>query len=168
MNQEEIVWSGSPSQIVNIKPFSICALAAGVALAAFFAMAESPFQASSVSSNAWGAIFGVLAAIGGFAFWKWLVVQNTRFEITTQRLRLKAGVLNKTTAELELYRVKDFRVDQPFFMRIFGLSNIILVSTDRTHPYVVIPAIPHGTELGDVIRENVESLRRNLGIREFG
>jgi membrane protein YdbS with pleckstrin-like domain len=138
MNQEEIVWSGSPSQLINIKTFAWCGLLCFLIIPIFIAL------------------------------WKWLVVRNTRFEITTQRLRVKAGVLNKTTAELELYRVKDFRVDQPLLLRMFGLSNIVLVSTDRTHPYVVIPAVPNGIELGDTIRENVEGLRRNLGIREFG
>lgn len=138
MNQEELIWSGSPSQIVNIKAFTLCFLLCFLIVPIFIAA------------------------------WKWLVVRNTKFEITSQRLRVRAGVLNKTTAELELYRVKDFRVDQPLFLRMFGLSNIILVSTDRTHPYIVIPAVPNGLELGDTIRDNVENLRRNLGIREFG
>lgn len=76
------------------------------------------------------------------------------------------GVLNKNLGELELYRVRDYKLDQPFFLRLFSLSNIVLETSDKSHPTVVIKAIPDGEELREQFRTNVEACRTRKGVRE--
>lgn len=167
MAQEELIWSGRPSQAVNSKTFIPCGLSCVLAVVTGFRLSGRPPQLFNSKTFLLCFLFCFLIVPIFIAVWKWLVVRNTVIEITTQRLNIRAGVLNKSTAELELYRVKDFQIDEPLFLRMFGLSNILLVSTDRTQPNVVIPAVPNGLELSDAIREHVENLRRNLGIHEF-
>lgn len=81
MSQEENVWSGTPSQVVNFGAFII-----------------------------WGLLFFLVFPLF-IILWKWLVVKNTKYEITTERLRTRHGVLSKKTDELELYRVKDYKME---------------------------------------------------------
>ncbi|MDP3843271.1 MAG: PH domain-containing protein [Oxalobacteraceae bacterium] len=130
MSQEQAVWSGTPSQVVNLGTYILCILFLWLVIPAFILL------------------------------WKWLVVRNTQYELTTQRLRLRTGVLNKETSALELYRVKDFTVDQPLFLRLFSVANIILETSDKSHPTVVIRAVPDAEALASTIREHVEVMRR--------
>jgi hypothetical protein len=76
------------------------------------------------------------------------------------------GVLSKTTNELELFRVKDFRLDQPFILRLVGLSNIVLITSDRTNKYVVIKGVKDGKSLIEEIRTLVDKRRDEKGVVE--
>ena len=137
MGEERTVWMGTPSQVVNLGSYILLGL--------FFWLVIP--------------LFVIL--------WKWLVVKNTKYELTTQRLRMRHGVLNKNTDELELYRVRDYRLDQPFFLRIFSLGNIILQTSDRTHPRVELKAITNGEEMRELLRTYVEECRTRKGVREL-
>ena len=140
MSPREIdVWSGSPSQITNFKAYAVCVLMA---------------------------LTGVGIFVGvPYAFWRYLVVKNQRFEITTQRIRFRKGVLSKHIDELELYRVKDTRFDQPFFLRIFGLGNIIVISSDSTDPILKINAIKDSKNIREKLRDLVEDQRYQKRVR---
>lgn len=136
MAEEKKVWSGTPSQVINLGTFILCGL--------FFWLLFPLF----------------------IALWKWLEVKNVKYELTNQRLRTRYGVLNKKADELELYRVRDYKLEQPFFLRLFSLGNVILITSDKSTPVVVIKAIPNGEELREKIRRYVEECRTRKGVRE--
>lgn len=138
-SQETDIWSGSPSQITNFKAYAVCAL---------------------IALTGVGIFVGV-----PYAFWRYLVVKNQRVEITTQRIRFHKGVLSKHIDELELYRVKDTRFDQSFFLRIFGLGNIIVISSDSTDPTVKINAIKDAKNIREKLRNLVEDQRNQKRVR---
>jgi membrane protein YdbS with pleckstrin-like domain len=131
MATENTVWTGGPSQVENTGVFIICAV-----LAVF--------------------TFGISLLYAG---WRYQVTKNHRYELTTQRLMTHSGVLSKINDELELFRVKDTRYVQPFFLRLFGLGNVILVSNDISSPLVVISAITGARELREQIRTLVDERR---------
>ena len=135
--EERTVWQGTPSQVINLGSFILLGL--------FFWLVIP--------------LFVIL--------WKWLVVKNMKYELTTERLRLRHGVFNKKLDELELYRVRDYKLDQPFFLRIFSLGNIILQTSDRSHPTVVIQAVPEAENLREQLRTYVEACRTRKGVREL-
>jgi uncharacterized membrane protein YdbT with pleckstrin-like domain len=137
MAEERTVWLGTPSQIINLGAF--------VLLGLFFWLVIP--------------LFVIL--------WKWLVVKNTKYELTTERLRMRHGVFNKDTDELELYRVRDYKLHQPFFLRLFSLGDIVLQTSDKSHPHVVIKAIPGGEDLREKLRTYVEECRTRKGVREL-
>ena len=70
------------------------------------------------------------------------------------------------TDELELYRVRDYKFEQPFFLRLFSLGNIVLQTSDKSDPQVVLSAIPNGEELREKLRTHVEACRMKKGVRE--
>ncbi|MFZ9051298.1 MAG: PH domain-containing protein [Steroidobacteraceae bacterium] len=137
MAEEREVWFGSPSQVLNLGTFILMGL--------FFWLVIPLF----------------------IILWKWLVIKTTKYEITTERVRTRRGVFNKETEELELYRVRDYRLEQPFFLRIFSLGNIILQTSDRSHPDMVLRAIPNGERLREELRTHVEACRLAKRVREI-
>lgn len=136
MAEEREVWSGTPSQVINLPTFVICVLLFFLVIPVFYAL------------------------------WRWLVVKMTKYELTTERLRTRYGVLNRKTDELELYRVRDYKFDQPFYLRIFSLGNVALTTSDKSHPLVVIRAIQNGEQLREQIRTHVEACRVAKRVRE--
>src|SRR5262245_61377336 len=114
MQDEILVWSGRPSQILNMGTYIICGLLSLTIV--------------------------LLPITAPIAIWKYLVVRNRKYELTSQRLICHSGVLSKKANELELYRVKDIQFDQPFFLRIFSLANIMIFSADETSPLIKLEA----------------------------
>jgi len=136
---EALLWSGRPSQVVNLPMFL-----AAIALC-------------------WLVIPVVVA------LWRFLEVRFTGYELTSERLRRTSGVLSRVTEEIELYRVKDTRLHEPLWLRVFRRGDIELVASDVTTPRLVIRAIPIATarELRETIRGLVEGLRGRKGVREI-
>ena len=98
-----------------------------------------------------------------------IVYLRTRFtiyELTEERFREKTGVLSQKIEELELYRVRDYTVEKPFIMRLFGLGNLILVTSDKTNPKIYLYAIRNVESVRDIFRKNVEATRKRTGTKE--
>ena len=114
--------------------------------------------------------------IVSFILWSWtllipiIIYLKTRFtvyEVTDQRIKLKTGILNQEIDECELYRVRDYKVIKPFFQRIFGLGRIELVTSDRSNSNINLNGIKDPENLYNLIRDNVEIIRRKTGTREL-
>jgi uncharacterized membrane protein YdbT with pleckstrin-like domain len=160
---ERTVWKGTPSQVINLPQYLLWGAAFVVLVVAGAFIVQSMDQVPSVAF----ALLLVLAAIPWcIAGWKWLVLKNTEYELTTQRLRTRTGVLNKHLNELELYRVRDYKLEQPFFLRLFSLSTVTLETSDRSNPLLVLRAIRHGEDLREQLRNYVEEARMRRGVRE--
>jgi uncharacterized membrane protein YdbT with pleckstrin-like domain len=66
-----------------------------------------------------------------FAIWNWLQVRCTKLILTNHRIIMSAGVFSKLTHEIELYRIRDVIVEEPFLYRLFGLGHVVVYSTDN-------------------------------------
>ncbi|MEK6231918.1 MAG: PH domain-containing protein [Luteolibacter sp.] len=152
MTEETTFWKGSPSQWLNIGPFSVAILlAAGITVGGvFFAPA-----------------FIALIIPAAYALWRYLTVRCQTFEVTTERLRITKGVINQNIDEVELYRVKDMVVERKWWMRLTGLGNVHLQTSDRSLPHVDIPAITDCIGLREELRKLVEAMRDKKRVREM-
>lgn len=101
------------------------------------------------------------------AAWKWLVIRCTGYELTSERLRLRHGVLNRKVEQLELYRVRDYRLEQPIWLRPLGLAHVILTTADQSHPVIHLRAIAEGEALMEKLRTAVEACRARKGVRDL-
>jgi uncharacterized membrane protein YdbT with pleckstrin-like domain len=138
MIHERIIFKGNPSQIPNIGYYLLCI------------------------------ILAPLLGLGVIMFLvRYLETKFTKFEITNERIIQQNGVLSRRTNETELYRVKDIILDEPFFLRIFGLSNVLIVTSDRTSPLILVNAIENGGIIRRELREAVELRRDKKGVREM-
>ena len=148
-SQETLIWRGTPSNWTNFGTYFFCLLlAAGVVAGYYFVTPPRPLI-----------LLGLVVPV----LWilvRWLAIRCHRYEITT-------GLLSRKTNELELYRVRDYSVDEPFWLRLVGCGNVVLVTSDRTTPSFVLRAVPHAATLKDQIRTHTERMRQRRGVREL-
>ena len=95
-----------------------------------------------------------------------LSVMGTEYTVTNERILLKRGLLSTKEEQLELYRVKDIRREQPFLLGLRNLVNLQIITSDPTHPSIELEAVPADLNLRDRIREAVETRRDEKGVKE--
>jgi uncharacterized membrane protein YdbT with pleckstrin-like domain len=134
---EETIWRGSPSQKKDIGLYILCVLFCWLIVPIFIGLARF-FQ-----------------------------TKCHVFELTSERLKMTEGVFSKKTETLELYRVKDIEVRQPFIFRTLGIENIVLTTSDASSPVVHLDAIPKAVGLADKLRNQVEIIRQQKRVREI-
>jgi uncharacterized membrane protein YdbT with pleckstrin-like domain len=98
---------------------------------------------------------------------RYLQTKNHVFELTNERLKITEGIFSKVTETLELYRVKDIEVLQPFWYRILGLENIKVNTSDLSSPVIFLEGIPQNVGLADKLRNQVETIRMQKKVREI-
>ena len=98
--------------------------------------------------------------------WIYLTTRFTKYELNSERLIIKRGILSQNIEETELYRIKDYSIFKPFFLRIFGLGNLVLTSSDKNNKYVSLLAIKDVEKIKDLIRGHVEKSRKRTGTKE--
>jgi uncharacterized membrane protein YdbT with pleckstrin-like domain len=101
-----------------------------------------------------------------FALWRWLETRCFVYRITTERIVIRRGVFSKRTDELELYRVKDTALVEPFWLRLVSRGHIDLATSDRMTPSLRITAVPAAARLREELRRHVERMRESRGVRE--
>lgn len=102
-----------------------------------------------------------------FALWRYLKVRTTRYTLTNERLICQQGVLHRTSDEVELYRLKDYTITVPLLYRWLGIANLVLMTSDQTHPTLVLKVIPNAFQVKELIRTQVEALRQEKNVREI-
>ncbi len=152
MNEEKALWKVSSSQWLGLGAYTLAGVVAiGIIIGGFF------------FPPAWIALPLPLL----FALWNFLVIRSQIYELSCERLRITRGVFNLHIDEIELYRVKDSVVLRPWWMRLTGLASISLETSDRSLPQLVIPGVPDGWNLREVLRKQVEIQRDKKRVREM-
>ena len=159
-NDKNIVWSGSPSQVINLNVF------AGFAMSVLVYIFNTSFVIVNGNFVQW-LLYSCMIVTGGMSIWSFLVVKNTKYILTKETFVMEYGVLNKEFDTLELYRVKDYQQSRPLFLRFFKLETDYLITSDRTNEVLEILAIPTSQRLLETIRTIVEELRSAKGVREI-
>jgi membrane protein YdbS with pleckstrin-like domain len=134
---EATVWRGTSSQWKNFGVYLLCLLFCWLIVPIFIALA------------------------------RYLQTKCKIYELTTERLKITEGVFSKATDTLELYRVKDIETRQPFIYRMFRVENITLTTSDASSRFIVLEAIPCQVAFADKIRNQVEAIRVQKGVREM-
>ncbi len=88
-----------------------------------------------------------------------LPLSFTRYALSEDRLFLKRGFMNVRQDEVVLYRVRDLRVSQSLWQRIFGVGTVTVVSTDKSIPELVLKNIRQPNEVKELIHEYVEKMK---------
>lgn len=151
---ETLVWTGSPSQWLNVGWFVGCAIGV-LAFVILGVVTAQPLFAL-------GALIPLAAAVV-----QMLKVRTTRIEVTTERITTTVGIFSRHKWDVELYRVKDTTLHEPFLLRLVRRANIRIISSDRSQPAITLPALPNAEWLRQQIRNNVERLRLKRGVREM-
>jgi uncharacterized membrane protein YdbT with pleckstrin-like domain len=155
--QENVVWSGTPSQKSNLGLFTLCVVVAIVLIV----------SATKFSGAAHTFVLALVLLPVGIALWRWLVTASRQYTLTDQRLILRRGVFSRSTDYVELYRVKDSHFTQTFVERLLGLGTIRLRTTQDSAPVVDLGGMNAPEPLWNQIRTLVEARRDAKGVREI-
>jgi uncharacterized membrane protein YdbT with pleckstrin-like domain len=148
---ETVLWKGHSSQWVHFWYYLFCVvLAVGIVVAGVF--------------TAGAALVGLVVPVGMWGV-RWWMTKTTEYELTTQRFKTRSGILNRKLDELELFRVRDYGMDQPLMLRIFGLGNITMMTSDASSPTVALRAIADVESVREKLRSAVQTERDRRRVR---
>lgn len=131
-------------------------------------------------SSTWGWLRGTLAGwltlllclVGVglvIALIQWIRFLDVTYELTDDRLILRKGIFVKSIDEIELYRVKDVRMDFTLINQWAGIGTIAIDSSDETtrDGALVIPHIERAAERREELRRLVDTARQRRRVREL-
>ena len=101
--------------------------------------------------------------------WKWIQNMAALYQITPERLIVKRGIIFKSIDEIELYRIKDVRMDFSLLNQWAGIGNICLASSDETTRVgdLVMRNIEKAAVRREELRRLVDASRQRRGVREI-
>ncbi|MEO0804233.1 MAG: PH domain-containing protein [Cyanobacteria bacterium J06642_2] len=173
----DCLWRGKPSQLLNLPHIATSLLVIGIIAFGhklIWSSLESPL--AGVLSDSQLAQFRTyfLYAVAAIAIspvftvlWRMAVLQSISYSLFMERFIERHGVLNRSTNNLELFRVKDIGLRQDFFERVIGLGTIILYTSDTSCPIVQLTGIEDAERALELIRDRVNVERNRKNVREF-
>lgn len=100
---------------------------------------------------------------------KWVQNLGVTYEITEDRLILRKGIFVKSIDEIELYRIKDVRLDFTLINQWANIGSITITSSDETtrDGPLVIRDVDNANARRETLRRLVEAARQKRRVREL-
>lgn len=83
----------------------------------------------------------------------WLICINTMLTITTRKTVLRKGILSKHTNEVRHNDIRNIRIQQGFFQRIFGVGTLELSTAAQSDIELRVKGIERPQKIADYIRQ---------------
>jgi len=117
--------------------------------------------------GAWPLVATGLAVLVVLA--KWVEYMGAKYEVTEQRLIIRKGIFFKSIDEIELYRIKDVRMNFTLLSQWAGTGTVCLTSSDETTRGgdFIMRDVPAAHARREQIRRLVDTARRQRGVREI-
>ncbi len=94
-------------------------------------------------------------------------ISFTRYALSEDRLFLSVGFLNIKDDEILLYRVRDIDTSRNLWQRLFGVGTVVVMSSDKSMPNLVLKNIKDPVHVKEIIHEQVEEMKIRRRVR-FG
>jgi uncharacterized membrane protein YdbT with pleckstrin-like domain len=101
--------------------------------------------------------------------WVWFENLAARFDICQDRLLVRRGIFMKSLDEVELYRVKDIRLDFSLINQMAKIGTITITSSDETtraEP-LALRHVERAHERREELRRLVDIARQKRRVREI-
>ncbi|HEX8640914.1 MAG TPA: PH domain-containing protein [Allosphingosinicella sp.] len=100
---------------------------------------------------------------------KWVQNLAATFEISEERLIIRRGIVFKSIDEIELYRIKDVRIDFTLLNQWAGIGTICVSSSDETTRAgdLVMRHVERAQERRESLRRLVDTARQRRRVREI-
>jgi membrane protein YdbS with pleckstrin-like domain len=111
-------------------------------------------------------LVGLLAiALWGGLFLYYLYLRyGLVYELTSQRLIHKVGILSQTTNRIEVIDIDDVATHQTFIERLLGVGTIRILSSDTSDPMLTIRGIDEVKRIATIIDNVRRDERRRRGM----
>lgn len=122
------------------------------------------------ASGEWGLLpLALTGAALAVVLWKWIENLAAAYTLCPDRLIVRRGIFMKSIDEVELYRVKDVRIDFSLVNQWAGIGSITVASSDETTRGgpLVLRHIEHAQRRREELRDLVETAREKRRVREI-
>ena len=92
-------------------------------------------------------------------------ISFTRYAMSEDRLFTSVGFLNLKDDEILLYRVRDIDTSRNLWQRLFGVGTVIVMSSDKSMPTLVLKNIKDPIAVKEMIHEQVEEMKIRRRVR---
>lgn len=128
-------------------------------------MAIFPFvPTDKYATIAYAALYGLLLAT---LFTRYAVLRAYSWTISKVKICRKQGILTRQVDYIELYRVVDYKETQSFLQQLFRVKTVVIISTDKSEPAMIIKGVPAKTDLVDYTRKLVEQNKKENRVYEI-
>lgn len=156
---EQTLWSGrySPKTMIGTW-LALVLLSTAIPLLLLF----SPFRSQPY---VW-----MLVTVMIFAGWLWAAsiaavrMLGDHYELTSQRLKHRTGILFRKVHRIELIDIDDVMFEQGPIQAMLGLGAINLQSSDTSHPELCLRGIDNVRRVADLIDDARREERRKRGL----
>lgn len=99
----------------------------------------------------------------------WVKNLAAKYEITEERLIIHRGIVFKSVDEIEMYRIKDIRLNFTLLNQWAGLGTLSISSSDETtrNGDLVLPDIDRAKARRETLRRLVDTARQKRRVREI-
>lgn len=173
--EEKSLWSTRPS-LISLLPSAALALLIVVLFiprvpefleyVIAYSIAVIPWTQRAVDLSFHGLRILLLAPVFHLLY-RALDLRMTRYELTSQRLRVCRGILLRRHDEIGLHRIRDFLVRRPLFGLFLGYGSVRILSRDPTLPVLDMCVIPQAHARSESIRRQALQWKKIVGYREF-
>ena len=111
-------------------------------------------------------VYWLCVGSGVLWFAKWLIIKCWSFDFHEKTIAERKGVFSVLTREIHYFRIKSVRWEQPFWLRIFGLSNVVLITSDPLIPMLRLYGVKDGNAVKGYVKEQVSVWRRERTVKE--
>ena len=88
-----------------------------------------------------------------FFMW-WLRCKGTQLTITSERTRLRKGILSKSITEVWHQDVRNVQLNQTFFQRLLGVGSLGISSAGQAGLEISVSGIPDPNRVKELIDRN--------------
>ena len=86
------------------------------------------------------------------------------YEMTSQRLKHRSGVIFRTVNRIEMIDIDDVIYKQGPLQAMLNVGTIELLSSDTSHPKLIMPGIPDVSRIANLIDNARREERRSRGL----
>ena len=127
---------------------------------------ETLFDGNPALVPSLGALVLAIFTLGLWLIPLWWSSRGRHYRLTTKRVVVETGILNKRLEQVDLYRVSDYTVLRPISQRVMGTGNLVLRTLDHSSPTVAVSNIKTDVvALYERIRAATEIEKRKRGVR---
>jgi membrane protein YdbS with pleckstrin-like domain len=111
----------------------------------------------------------IVAAVVVVGFALWLLVDllvkrlSVHYKLTTEQLTHQTGLLTRSTNRIEIIDIDDVTMQQSLIERMLGVGSVLVVSSDRTHPKLLLTGIDNVERVSQLIDKAAREERRSRG-----
>ncbi len=148
--------SGPEQRVLFVRPafFRGRPLRSTALLLAPFVVAAATWFIAQAEQLKWTAIAWAAAAVVLYLilfFWWVVVTRGKALEVTNKRAIEHRGLLSKSTDEVMLDHIRNFRVDQTFLQRLLGIGSVGIASSGQEGIEVEMEDLPNPHRIREIV-----------------